>query len=277
MVTSTPSPVLLYQAVAQYNQTQIAEQNRRARTGLRVLSSIITSTRLRILRDLASHLCADRSITGWAEVTTTDLENFLTPTPTARYQRTYVLRRYFAWAKAHKHVLVDPARPLRLGAQPAFTGLVLEVNTRRTLFRAGQIRPHRRRNGRDAAAAGSGAQPGSQRDRGQGAVHRVRREMGPKYPAIVRLWESAWSEFVPFLDYDPEIRRVICDGCNRQVSTVKQDSSLRTFRGRFRASCGRPGSVVRAGRQATAQRCVLTAESAPYDPLDRPRKAAVAV
>ncbi|GAA4479697.1 IS256 family transposase [Rhodococcus olei] len=33
---------------------------------------------------------------------------------------------------------------------------------------------------------------------------------GPRYPAIVRLWRSAWSEFVPFLDYDPEIRRVIC-------------------------------------------------------------------
>ena len=32
---------------------------------------------------------------------------------------------------------------------------------------------------------------------------------GKKYPAIVNLWENAWSEFVPFLDYDPEIRRVI--------------------------------------------------------------------
>lgn len=32
---------------------------------------------------------------------------------------------------------------------------------------------------------------------------------GERYPAIVRLWENAWSEFVPFLDYDPEIRRVI--------------------------------------------------------------------
>jgi putative transposase len=30
-----------------------------------------------------------------------------------------------------------------------------------------------------------------------------------KYPAIKGLWESAWSEFVPFLDYSPEIRRVI--------------------------------------------------------------------
>jgi putative transposase len=26
----------------------------------------------------------------------------------------------------------------------------------------------------------------------------------------VRLWENAWEEFIPFLDYDVEIRRVIC-------------------------------------------------------------------
>ena len=32
---------------------------------------------------------------------------------------------------------------------------------------------------------------------------------GGQYPAIVALWRSAWSEFVPFLDYDVEIRRVI--------------------------------------------------------------------
>ena len=30
-----------------------------------------------------------------------------------------------------------------------------------------------------------------------------------KYPAIVKLWESAWAEFVPFLQFDPEIRAVI--------------------------------------------------------------------
>ena len=33
---------------------------------------------------------------------------------------------------------------------------------------------------------------------------------GTQYPAIIRLWENAWSEFVPFLDYNVEIRRVIC-------------------------------------------------------------------
>jgi transposase-like protein len=33
---------------------------------------------------------------------------------------------------------------------------------------------------------------------------------GKKYPAIVRLWETSWAEFVPFLAFDVEIRKVIC-------------------------------------------------------------------
>jgi putative transposase len=33
---------------------------------------------------------------------------------------------------------------------------------------------------------------------------------GTPYPAISRLWRNAWSEFVPFLDYDVEIRKIIC-------------------------------------------------------------------
>lgn len=31
-----------------------------------------------------------------------------------------------------------------------------------------------------------------------------------KYPAIVRLWNNAWTEFVPFLSFDPEISTIIC-------------------------------------------------------------------
>jgi putative transposase len=33
---------------------------------------------------------------------------------------------------------------------------------------------------------------------------------GERYGAIVRLWENAWDEFIPFLDYDAEIRQVLC-------------------------------------------------------------------
>ena len=33
---------------------------------------------------------------------------------------------------------------------------------------------------------------------------------GTPYPAIKKLWENAWEEFIPFLDYDVEIRKVLC-------------------------------------------------------------------
>ncbi|MGC4811917.1 IS256 family transposase [Micromonospora sp. DT228] len=33
---------------------------------------------------------------------------------------------------------------------------------------------------------------------------------GGRYPAVIRLWDNAWAEFIPFLDYDVEIRKVIC-------------------------------------------------------------------
>ena len=32
---------------------------------------------------------------------------------------------------------------------------------------------------------------------------------GQKYPAIIRLWDNAWAEFVPFLAFEVEVRRVI--------------------------------------------------------------------
>lgn len=33
---------------------------------------------------------------------------------------------------------------------------------------------------------------------------------GGRYPALIRMWRSCWNEFIPFLDYDVEIRRVLC-------------------------------------------------------------------
>ena len=32
---------------------------------------------------------------------------------------------------------------------------------------------------------------------------------GTRYPALIRLWDNAWEEFTPFLDYDVEIRRIL--------------------------------------------------------------------
>ena len=42
------------------------------------------------------------------------------------------------------------------------------------------------------------------------ALDEFTNQWGQRYGAIVRLWENAWDEFIPFLDYDAEIRQVLC-------------------------------------------------------------------
>src|SRR5665648_757285 len=57
------------------------------------------------------------------------------------------------------------------------------------------LRPIYTATGADAAAAG---------------LEALDDKWGKRYPAMIRLWRNAWSEFIPFLDYDVEIRKVIC-------------------------------------------------------------------
>jgi putative transposase len=42
------------------------------------------------------------------------------------------------------------------------------------------------------------------------ALDELEEKWGNKHRAMIRLWRNAWTEFIPFLDYDLEIRTVIC-------------------------------------------------------------------
>jgi putative transposase len=44
----------------------------------------------------------------------------------------------------------------------------------------------------------------------EAALQSLDDKWGARYPAMINLWRNAWAEFIPFLDYDLEIRRVIC-------------------------------------------------------------------
>lgn len=43
-----------------------------------------------------------------------------------------------------------------------------------------------------------------------GALEELEKTWGTKYGAMIRLRRNAWEEFAPFLDYDIEIRAMIC-------------------------------------------------------------------
>ena len=50
-------------------------------------------------------------------------------------------------------------------------------------------------------------------------------ELGRKYPAAVSVWERAWDRFMPFLEFEPPIRKVIyttnaIEAFNRQMRKI---------------------------------------------------------
>ena len=47
-------------------------------------------------------------------------------------------------------------------------------------------------------------------DAARAALDDLAERWGTRYGAIIRLWENAWEQFIPFLDYDVEIRTVLC-------------------------------------------------------------------
>jgi putative transposase len=42
------------------------------------------------------------------------------------------------------------------------------------------------------------------------ALDELDEKWGTRYGALIRLWRNAWEQFIPFLDYDVEIRTLIC-------------------------------------------------------------------
>ncbi len=59
------------------------------------------------------------------------------------------------------------------------------------------------------------------------ALDELTEKWGTQYGAIIRLWENAWEEFIPFLDYDVEIRTVICS-----------TNAIESLNARYRRPCG---------------------------------------
>jgi transposase-like protein len=74
-----------------------------------------------------------------------------------------------------------------------------------------------------------------------------------RYPAIIRLWEQAWAEFVPFLSFDPEIRTIIAT-TNAIESLGRPVPPLRARPRALPQRAGRPQAPVPDRRQPRPHR-----------------------
>ena len=41
------------------------------------------------------------------------------------------------------------------------------------------------------------------------ALDELDEQWGNRYPGVIRIWRQAWEEFIPFLRFPPELRRVV--------------------------------------------------------------------
>ena len=70
-------------------------------------------------------------------------------------------------------------------------------------------------------------------DAAQAALDALAERWGQRYPAIIRLWRNAWEQFIPFLDYDIEIRKVLCSTNAIESLNARYRRAVRA-RGHFR-------------------------------------------
>jgi len=73
---------------------------------------------------------------------------------------------------------------------------------------------------------------------------------GAKYPAIIRLWQTAWPQCTPFLAFPPEVRRV-----------VYTTNAIESLNARFRQATRRRGHFP--NEQATLKVLYLVVHSPP--------------
>jgi putative transposase len=46
-------------------------------------------------------------------------------------------------------------------------------------------------------------------DAAASALYDLEIEWGDRYPAVIDLWRRNWERFIPFLEFDPEIRKIV--------------------------------------------------------------------
>ena len=139
-------PGTLRPAVAAFAEASLRARERARRAGTRPRADSTIEARLSVVRDLAAFLATQRGKDDWATADVHDIEAFLAIRPANRKTRLTALRQFFAWARASKLVLIDPARGLTAREPRGFRGPTAGLARQRQLYRrwagAAGVHPH---------------------------------------------------------------------------------------------------------------------------------------
>jgi site-specific recombinase XerD len=128
-------PAALRPAAITFAGHELAGRQRARRAGTRPPGHSTIESHLTAVRDFALFLTAARGITGWAAVSTGEIEAFLATQSSTAKSRLAGLRRFFRFAASRRMVLTDPARTVTITRPWGFRGPSLTRDQQRELFR----------------------------------------------------------------------------------------------------------------------------------------------
>lgn len=82
------------------------------------------------------------------------------------------------------------------------------------------------------------------------AFEELEEKWGKAYPAIPKLWRNSWEQFIPFLDYDVEIRKVLCS-----TNAIESLNARYHQRRPSRSESGGGGEASRPAGAGRLRRC----------------------
>jgi len=132
-VDAVPQP--LRSAVGRFAQEMMRGRERARRAGTNPRSDSTIESALAAIRDFAVFLTTQRGKSDWALVDASDVEAFLAAQPRMRARHLNVLRQFFAFARRHRIVLVDPARGIPARRERGFSGRTITIADQRGVFR----------------------------------------------------------------------------------------------------------------------------------------------
>ena len=124
-------PVTLRPAVEAFAEHLLHSRTRAALIGTSALADSTIDARIAGLAQLAEEL-DHRGIADWSAVASSDIETFVTFSPSARLAS---CRAFFAFAKRRRLILVDPTSGITRMSPRGFAGRVLNTDQQRQLMR----------------------------------------------------------------------------------------------------------------------------------------------
>ena len=108
------------------------------------------------------------------------------------------------------------------------------------------------------------------------ALDELDEKWGKQYGAMMRLWRNAWEQFIPFLDYDVEIRKLMCSTNAIESLNARYRRAIRA-RGHFPTEQAAPDGRCAGNQSSTRSPSPSVTAGRPLKPTNNQRRNTVRV